>query len=453
MAGEEALFQSILQGGGLNRGSGYADITDFQNTVRSNDLYRLASAPLLSAKFDTSSWSPAEALGVTFGSSFLGGLLNAFGSMREADQLESVAGVLPKLYADPLSVELPEGVDKEAFGRLKMSALRERGLRTERDTDSRERFFTDIFSKNPGIAIATMPEMANKFGIKVPERVEGAEGAKPATAKALTDLGPDFGVEDLASMERRLTQENIASGMPAVQAATSARASVQDLRARSKSLIGEKLKEQADTIENIEKIIRTGEEGIAKAGVTGFPGSSTYEFMASFLPWASEAKEQVAGDQALKETQNLGAAINRIIGSGALSNMESKALFETAMSPGNTKEANEDILRRYKVGLAIAKEHNAFMTYFLDKTGGNPQLAQTMWEIYKTENPVFVQNDKKESVLNSSRTPWQNYDFVKGYTDYITGNPIIPSGGAAGGGVIPREAAIAEAKRRGLIKR
>jgi NADH:ubiquinone oxidoreductase subunit len=118
--------------------------------------------------------------------------------------------------------------------------------------------------------------------------------------------------------------------------------------------------------------------------------------------------------------------INRIEGTGALSNIESQALWATAMSPENPRPRNEVILQGYKNGLEIMKEHQAFMNYFIDKTGGNPDLAQTMWNLYKKENPIVVKDKTGSFVINKSRNPWQKFDFGTAYKNFISGEAGAP---------------------------
>lgn len=109
----------------LNSGSAadVSDIATLSKNLGANDYYRAAAAPVLSAKFDTSTWSPAATFLGTAGQSFLGGILNALGERRQGQQMDKIAAVLPQLYENPLSVQAPEGVDPEAFGVLRLSAL------------------------------------------------------------------------------------------------------------------------------------------------------------------------------------------------------------------------------------------------------------------------------------------------------------------------------------------
>lgn len=114
------LFSSGINGAEAN------DIGAFQNRIAANDYWKMAAAPVLGARFDNRTWSPGTTLGVSAGQAFLGAALNALGQRSEAAQLDKVASVLPQLYSNPNSVSVPEGVDPQAFGELKLSALTKR---------------------------------------------------------------------------------------------------------------------------------------------------------------------------------------------------------------------------------------------------------------------------------------------------------------------------------------
>lgn len=251
----------------------------------------------------------------------------------------------------------------------------------------------------------------------------------------MLDDGPDFGVENLNDMQARLVREKLAMGIPGGAAESSASRQVEALRKRGQKQIVEGLAKDAEKMREIEDLVRKGREGIDKAGETGFPGTSTYEKLAANLPWAKEAQEQSSGDAKLMETRQITGAINRIVGSGAMNAEESKALFSSAMSPDQNKSQNEALLRGYENGLAVMKEHAAFMNYFIDKTGGNPESAQAMWELYKEANPIVVQDPETGNfVVNETREPWKKFNFKKAYQDSISG--ATPAGGLTVGGIL-----------------
>ncbi len=144
--------------------------------------------------------------------------------------------------------------------------------------------------KNPRRAQQLAPVIQSLFGAKGAAPVEAivapteAEIVAP-TEPDVTDMGPELGVKSLSEVEKQAYEENLNADMPPIQAATSARQTVEDLRKRSRTLITNDLAKADESIAQVEDIIRKGEEGIEKAGVTGLPGASLYEKAASFLPF------------------------------------------------------------------------------------------------------------------------------------------------------------------------
>ncbi len=442
MADATAAFLGNL----FNHSAGGADsqdISQFQRDVAANDLWSTAATPIMNAQFNTRSWTPMQSGITTALQAFTGTLLRDIGQRDQAAQLSAVAPVLNQLYSDPLSVGVPEGVDETAFGRLQLNTITRKA---QQDAQMKEvakyEVMKDLFSKRPDLAAQAL---------KIPDS-QGpslADELLEAPIKRLTDEGPEFGVESLEEMHDRLRRKSMLLGIPAATAEVSARETVDAVRKQGRALLGDKLAKQAETIAQTEDLVRKGQEGIATAGETGFPGASTYEWLTSYLPWADEAKTQSAGDAKLAETRQLTAAVNKVVGSGGLNEAEAKALFSAAMSPDQNKSQNEAILRGYENGLKIMKEHQDFMNYFTNKTGGNPETAQTMWELYKKSNPILKQNNKGQFVPNENRSPWQKFDFVNAYKNHVTGGDAPVSAGKNNGGPIPTNETVKSGPHKG----
>jgi hypothetical protein len=122
----DPVFEAFLGGGGVGDDAG---LNAFRETVRSNDYFRQAAAPILTTRLNTSMMDPWTAFGTTAAQAFLGSALNTLGKNREAEQLIKAAEVLPSLQKPDinsiLGVQAPEGIDPEAFGALKLNAIRD----------------------------------------------------------------------------------------------------------------------------------------------------------------------------------------------------------------------------------------------------------------------------------------------------------------------------------------
>lgn len=152
---DNATLMALL--GGLGSGGDVSDIGQFQQDVRANDPYRMAAAPILGARFNTSTWSPMETLGVTAGQSFLGAALGALGARDEASQLSQLNSILPQLYENPLSVSAPQGMDPAAFGRFKASQI-------ARDTSGKAKQLQKMAEDLWGVNIKGAESQASEMG-------------------------------------------------------------------------------------------------------------------------------------------------------------------------------------------------------------------------------------------------------------------------------------------------
>ena len=119
MADSDAILAALLGTGG----AGLDPLSNFQKATASNDMLKMAAAPVLQAKFDNSTWSPLQTFGTSAAQAFLGTLLHGLGQRQEDEQLMKVAAVYPQLAKDPLSVAVPEGVDSTAFNALRLGQL------------------------------------------------------------------------------------------------------------------------------------------------------------------------------------------------------------------------------------------------------------------------------------------------------------------------------------------
>lgn len=134
--------------------SGDPALNAFANTLVDNNLYKLAASPLLSAKFDTTTWKPATTLGVTAGQAFLGAMLQGLGQNWEAEQLNKASAILPQMMENPASVAMPEGISSAAFEKMRLAATREKAVQDMKESAA-ERLFGIKLSQEEQLARAT----------------------------------------------------------------------------------------------------------------------------------------------------------------------------------------------------------------------------------------------------------------------------------------------------------
>lgn len=170
MSDLSSAFLSALMGG--SSGANVDDVLAFRQQVQENNILNDLAPAILGAKFNTSTWEPAETLGVTAGQAFLGTLLSGLARRDAAQQFSDVAQILPQLYEDPRSVAVPAGVDPEAFGALKLATIA-RGARQKADTKS------SIIKDLLGVELEGLKAEKEAFGkIKGETTAYGAAGIK-----------------------------------------------------------------------------------------------------------------------------------------------------------------------------------------------------------------------------------------------------------------------------------
>jgi len=398
----DAETLALLFGGGSTPTKGIAsDIAQFENILGKNDYWKMAAAPVAAAKFDTSTWSPGQTFGVSAGQAFLSSALNMLGQRSEGEQLAKVAKILPQLYKDPSSVAIPEGVDTEAGGALKLAALKDFALRQEASSNSKEKLFADVFSKNPSIALQTMPEMATKFGITVPEE-------KPREVSQVDSTIPNLSVGGASTAKKVLsyTNEFINGGMPPAQAAIAARQQVADeIKNNAKSF--DDAKAAREYGQKLLDMANTAKAGISEAGTTG-PYNTlahAYENIANLFG-SQEAAKQLRGDATLSSIAPELIKMSR--SPGAVSDFESKLYLGAGPNTNQTPETNALLANKMEELGKLNLDYADFLEAFKQANAGNTSGAASKWAEYRTKFPLFV-GDENNMQLNTNRPSWQEY--------------------------------------------
>lgn len=283
-------------------------------------------------------------------------------------------------------------------------------------------------------AVGENPYAAQRIaGLELKRKADGSIVLEPkeATPEILPIVQEEqpksiFGQESLSSKERKRFQEGLQAGLKPDQSAITARASTE---AERKLILPQykKLQDEEDLIGGLERQKQLTEEGIAKAGVTGSRTASLYEKglsgLSSYLGGGvfPEAERQAAGDSALAQAQQLAVAANRIKGTGALSDFETRGLLSTAPGPDKTPAQNQEILQNITIALEAAKEHNDFINTAASE-GVTPHKAQILWNAYKKENPIIVTDFNGGIKLNENRIPWQQVNFPELEQKFLSGN-------------------------------
>ena len=196
------------------------------------------------------------------------------------------------------------------------------------------------------------------------------------------------------------------------------------------------LSKESDQIRLADELVQQAESAIARAGdtggVPGVPGSLPVQ---RALKWAFKPDEAKAFD----EMGSLGAsfvAAARIPGTGAMSDQEMQLFQKAGVSISNEPEVNQAIVNKMKAVNELNKQYLDFKNQYLVEKG-TLRGANEEWHSRYIE--------KVKDLPAEARPGWRDVFSGKAVEkEAKAANPIAAAPS--------REALLAEAKRRGLIK-
>jgi hypothetical protein len=134
----------------------------------------------------------------------------------------------------------------------------------------------------------------------------------------------------------------------------------------------------------------------------------------------------MAGDTLLDSLAQKGIALNRVAGSGALSDFESRALFNAFLSKDKTPAENQAILDKIIRTKAVNDEYLSFKENWIN-TFGSDQGSEIAWQGYKKVAPILVPDQQGQLQFNPMRKPWQEFDLGKLELLGKSATPTVPS--------------------------
>jgi hypothetical protein len=232
----------------LNQGVSGADLgalDAFKSSIQAESPYRTAAAPILGAKFDMGTWSPATRFGVSAGQSFIGALLGEIAKKDEAEQLAKVTAVLPQLYSNPAAVAAPGGVDAGAFEILRQNAVAKRDIGKAVQASD---FLKDMLK-------------AQNAGIEARSKVFGELGAKKDFYGAGQDPdSPQFKLNKVIKDEEDARRTEVLAKVPGAQSLSVMTSVLPTLEAMSK------INSKTSDIPFVYKLIQAQDGGVVKDG-------------------------------------------------------------------------------------------------------------------------------------------------------------------------------------------
>ncbi len=448
---------------------GDSDLQNFRNAIGGSSIYGSLGSGISQvgqAYNQAFSKSPLASFGTSLVSSLLGGLVSQYGKHQEAQQLNSVIGVLPQLYSNPQEVNAPEGVDENAFAALKTSSiikdLQRKAVVQEATREKNEDLGTKILvaglqSNNPrerskllGLAesLGIGKDLLSKAQGELRPQVTDAlnsPAALPGTAPtpaASNELFPNLpGVTSLKDRYNSLINDAIEN-----QGATyaSARQAAKDqVGAEMKALNGsvDEAAEARKYAQKLQDVADTANAGMAGAGATGGmfgPARNALAYVASAFG-NEDQTNKLASQTLLDSVKPSVVGLAKTPGTGATSDFESKMYLGAGPGSNNTPEANALLTAKAKNLASVNFQYADFLdAYKAEK--GTTQGAQKLWQVYKQANPIF---DPKTGEINSNRPSWQDFAQAGGFTGApsaaaISASPLAPSSPQGGGsGAVP----------------
>lgn len=208
--------------------------------------------------------------------------------------------------------------------------------------------------------------------------------------------------ETLAEMQRKAVLEGLSLGLPGGAAQEYAAKKVGNLTKDASSAYKD-IEDKRAKAQQLANYVEEAKNAITLAGNTGgfAPG------LKRAGDYVLGATDKMQGDVLLDKLSQESLAMNRIAGSGAMSDFESKALFGAGINKDRTPQENTALLGNLERVAAITKEHADFLDNYL-QTYGHTQGAQQAWESLKAANPIVIKDQSGQLVVNPNRKSFRD---------------------------------------------
>lgn len=387
-----------------NFGSPNNEMSLFNSNVAANDPWRTASTAISAAPFNTKTWTPNQSIATNVGKAFLGSILGGIAQDREAEQTAKVNNVMRDLYRDPLSVDAPEGVDKNAFNALKASMTKNAFVRQQEQEDLANKIkgsiAQELFSKRPDLAMEALGIKDTSSNSSSIDPLRTTAPVDPLT-KALSSGG-------LTPAEKIQQYANYFSKtMPATQAGAAAREQVESELKMNKDSI-DHAKNAREYGQKLLDLGNTSEAALSQIGSTGgWEGlKSARDFLEANVLGDQQAQTRRVGRDLLGSVAPEFIKMNR--SPGAVSDFESKALMRTGPNTANTPEANQLIVDKLKDLGQLNMDYADFLDAYGKANSGSTKGADEKWAKYRKDFPLVVGSGDSVSI-NKDRPGWQDY--------------------------------------------
>jgi soluble lytic murein transglycosylase-like protein len=167
-----------------------------------------------------------------------------------------------------------------------------------------------------------------------------------------------------------------------------------------------KVEELTKKTQDVDAMLASAQSYIQNAGDTGGMGG-TGAGIQNLYAAAFQPQKNIA----TKNMDALGAqfmAMNRVAGTGSVSDFEAKQYLRAGVSSANEPETNKEIIRKMGYLNELDKQYADFLeTYKGDK--GTLEGADSIWRKYVQDNPALVKDQSGNFVENAKRPDWKTW--------------------------------------------
>lgn len=375
-------------------------IKGLQNDYAKNNIYSQLGSGVLGADVNIRGGSPWTNLATNFVKGLIGGGLNEYGGLQNRQYNAGINSVLQDTLAGS-PIRAVDGVSEGELGDITNSVSL---FKRSQQEDLKNAGLAEFF-RNKG-ALDAQLEAEKEF------RKSTLGDAGPISENIDSTIGSP-GRQTLEDKRRAAVFEGRSMGITKGDLNEYANSKLK-LESKDTERALKDLAAKREMSRQLDEISAEADMAIKKAGNTGGLGAGVKRFgdsVLSIIPGLGDAADQrMAGDTLLDSLAQKGIALNRVAGSGALSDFESRALFDAFLSKNKTPEQNAAILDKIVRTKTVNDEYLNFKENWIN-TFGSDQGSDVAWQGYKKVAPILVPNQQGELQFNPMRRPWQEFDL------------------------------------------
>lgn len=379
-----------------------ASISDYikglQADYAKNNIYSQLGSGILGADVNIKGGSPWTNLATNFVKGLLGGGLNQYGISENREYDRGISNVFGSVLAGGAA---PTGVEGVSDSELESLVNAANIFKAGQTSDIKDLGLLEKAKAAGQLAAQQEALDARRKAILGDTKTDNTTGSPGSSLrKSLEQKRIDAAMEAQGLVTPGDVNEYVANKL---------RLETKDTERALKDLAAKR-----ESSRMLDEIAIEADMAIKKAGNTGGLGGGVKRFgdsVLSIIPGLGDAADQrMAGDSLLDSLAQKGISLNRVAGSGALSDFESRALFDAFLGKDKTPAQNQAILDKIVRTKAVNDEYLSFKENWINNYGSD-QGSDVAWQGYKKVAPILVPDQQGQLQFNPMRKPWQEFDL------------------------------------------